>query len=126
MSAPAPLLAPLALLQFAGNPNAIFANLLPPIAIAAIFYFIVWRPSAQQRKQQQDTVRKLRTGDEVLTAGGIVGNVVHIAERTSGQPGDDDRITIKSAESRMIVERGRIVRVGAAPAAAAAGGRATA
>ncbi len=123
MSAPAPILASLALLQFGGNPNAIFANLLPPIAIAAIFYFIVWRPSAQQRKQQQDTVRKLRTGDEVLTAGGIVGNVVHIAERTSGQPGDDDRVTIKSAESRLIVERGRIVRVGG-PAAAAPAGRA--
>ncbi|HEY0778243.1 MAG TPA: preprotein translocase subunit YajC [Gemmatirosa sp.] len=119
MSAPAPLLSSLALLQLGGNPNAIFANLLPPIAIAAIFYFIVWRPSAQQRKQQQDTVRKIRPGDEVLTAGGIIGQVVHVAERTSGQPGDEDRITIKSAESRLIVERGRIVRVGGAVAAAA-------
>lgn len=118
----ASVLSSLALLQFAGNPNAIFANLLPPIAIAAIFYFIVWRPSAQQRKQQQEVVRKLRAGDEVLTAGGIVGNVVHIAERTSGQPGDDDRITIKSADSRLIIERGRIVRVGG-PVVAAAGAR---
>ena len=119
MSAPVHLLASLALVQI-GNPNAIFANLLPPIAIAAIFYFIVWRPSAQQRKQQQETIRKLRTGDEVLTAGGIVGNVVHIAERTSGQPGDEDRITIRSAESRLIVERGRIVRVGGPAAKAGA------
>ena len=117
MHVPPPALASLALLQFAGNPNAIFANLAMPIAIAAIFYFVVWRPTAQQRKQQQDTVRQLRAGDEVLTAGGIIGNVVHIAERTAGQPGDDDRITIKSAESRMIVERGRIVRVGGPPAA---------
>ncbi|GJG88006.1 hypothetical protein tb265_31870 [Gemmatimonadetes bacterium T265] len=121
MSAPTPILASLALLQV-GNPNAIFANLIMPVAIAAIFYFIVWRPTSQQRKQQQDTVRKLRAGDEVLTAGGIVGNVVHIAERTSGQPGDEDRITIKSAESRLIVERGRIVRVGG-PAAATTGAR---
>ncbi len=123
MSAPALNVASLALLQLGGNPNAIFANLLPPIAIAAIFYFIVWRPSAQQRKQQQETVRKIRPGDEVLTAGGIVGQVVHVAERTSGQPGDDDRITIKSAESRLIVERGRIVRVGG-PVAATTGARA--
>ena len=119
MFAPAPVLNSLALLQFGGSPNAIFANLLPPIAIAAIFYFIVWRPTAQQRKQQQDTVRKLRPGDEILTAGGIVGQVVHVAERTSGQPGDEDRITIKSAESRLIVERGRIVRVGGPVAAGA-------
>lgn len=116
MSAPVSALASLALLQV-GSPNAIFTNLLPPILIAAIFYFIVWRPSAQQRKQVQDTVRKIKAGDEVLTAGGIVGQVVHVAERTAGQPGDEDRITIKSAESRMIVERGRIVRVGG-PAAA--------
>jgi preprotein translocase subunit YajC len=53
----------------------------------------------------------LKRGDEIVTAGGLVGEVVHIKETTAGKPGMDDRITIKTGESRVVVERGRIVRV---------------
>ena len=46
-------------------------------------------------------------------AGGIIGKVVHIAEsKGEGKPAPmDDRITIKSDESRLIIERGKIARV---------------
>ena len=98
------------------------------VAIFAIFYFVMIRPQQKQRKTHEDRLRNLRKGDEIVTAGGIVGRVVHIAE-TKGEgktAGMDDRITIKSDESRLIVERGRIARVitpaveSPAPAAAAA------
>ena len=48
------------------------------------------------------------------TAGGIVGEVVHIRETVKDgqrQPSMDDRITIRSGESRLIIERARIARV---------------
>jgi preprotein translocase subunit YajC len=45
----------------------------------------------------------VKKGDEVVTAGGIIGTVVHAEE---------DRLTIRSGEStRLVVERGRIARV---------------
>jgi preprotein translocase subunit YajC len=71
------------------------------------------RPQQKQRRDHEERLRNLRRGDEVVTAGGIVGKVVHIAE-TKGEGKSstmDDRITIKSDESRLIVERGRIARV---------------
>jgi preprotein translocase subunit YajC len=83
------------------------------VAIFAIFYFVMIRPQQKQRRDHEERLRNLRRGDEVVTAGGIVGKVVHIAE-TKGEGKSstmDDRITIKSDESRLIVERGRIARV---------------
>lgn len=83
-------------------------------AIFAIMYFLLIRPQQRQRKQHEATVRQLQRGDQVVTAGGIVGEVVHITQQMKdGQPSPslEDRITIKSGESRLIVERGRIARV---------------
>ena len=62
-----------------------------------------------------------KRGDEVVTAGGIVGEVIHIREM-SGEGGTtraDDRVTIKSGESRLVVERGRIARINGSAASAA-------
>ncbi len=86
-------------------------------AIFAIFYFVLIRPQQKQRKAQDDLVRALKKGDEVVTAGGIIGEVLHIASKDTVSM--EDRITIKSADSRLIVERGRILRVITAPAASA-------
>jgi preprotein translocase subunit YajC len=104
----------------AGNP---FTGFLPIILIFFIFYFIIFRPQAKQRKQLEAQLMALKRGDEVVTAGGIVGEVLHIKEGTKdGQPARtlEDRITIKSGESRLIVERGRIARVAAKSAEPAA------
>ena len=71
-------------------------------------------------------MRAIKRGDAVVTAGGIVGEVVHIREQTAGAPGADDNVTIRSGESRLVVERGRIAKVGkvAAVAGTAASGTA--
>lgn len=84
------------------------------VLILAIFYFILFRPQQKQRQQQERSLREVKKGDEIVTAGGIVGEVIYI--KTSTKDGSEvvtmeDRITIKSAESRLIIERGRIAKV---------------
>lgn len=76
-------------------------------AISAIIYFFMIRPQQKQRKTHEERLKNLKRGDMVVTAGGIVGEIVHIKDATTG----DDHITIKSAESRLIVERARIAKV---------------
>jgi preprotein translocase subunit YajC len=109
----------LLLLQAAANP--LYGSLFMYVAIAAIFYFVLWRPQQRQRKAHDQTVRTLKRGDEIVTVGGIVGEVVAIKELTAGTPSPEDQLTIRSGESRLIVERGRVARVagarGATPAA---------
>jgi preprotein translocase subunit YajC len=85
-------------------------------AFAAIFYFILFRPQQQQRKRHEALIQQLKKGDEVITGGGVVGQVMHIQEQAAGKPGMEDRVTIKSGESRLVVERRSITRVGAVSA----------
>lgn len=105
----------LLLLQAAApTPGGSMTGLIFQIAaIIAIFYFIMLRPQQKQRKQREATLSALKRGDEIVTAGGIVGEVIHIREanKEGGATRMDDRVTIKSGESRFIVERGRIERV---------------
>ena len=104
-------LASLALLQFPAG-NAMVAPLLMYGGIFAIFYFLLIRPQQQQRKQHEAAILQLKKGDRIVTAGGLIGEVQHI--KAAEKPSADDEITIKSGESRLIVERGRVAKIFAA------------
>jgi preprotein translocase subunit YajC len=83
-------------------------------AILAIFYFLMIRPQSKQRRQHEERLRSLRKGDTIVTSGGIVGEVIHMKESVKDgapQKGMEDHVTIKSGDTRLIVERGRIARI---------------
>jgi preprotein translocase subunit YajC len=82
-------------------------------AIFAIFYFILIRPQSTQRKKHDEMVRNLKKGDEIVTNGGLVGEVLFIKEKGGEDKGSgmEDRVTIKSGETRVIIERGRIAKI---------------
>lgn len=83
-------------------------------AIFAIFYFLMIRPQQKQRKLHEANLLALHKGDEIVTAGGLVGEVVHLKEGMKDGAAAktlDDRVTIKTGESRVVVERGRIAKV---------------
>ena len=93
--------------------NPILGSIFMYGAIFAIFYFILIRPQSTQRKKHDEMVRNLKKGDEIVTTGGLVGEVLVIKEKggddkTSGM---EDRVTIKSGETRVIIERGRIAKI---------------
>jgi len=104
--------------------SAAAPQLLMYAAIFAIFYFVLLRPQQQQKKKAEELMLGVKKGDEIVTAGGIVGDVIYIkATGTDGTPSLDDRITIKSGESRLVVERGRIARVVTGGATTAGNGK---
>ncbi len=112
----------LALLQIRSNP--ILGPIFMYAAIFAVFYFVLLRPGQKKRKDHDATVRALKKGDEIVTQGGIVGEIVHISQSSAegATASGEDRITIKSGESRLVVERGLIARVVTATAAPVKGG----
>jgi preprotein translocase subunit YajC len=94
-----------------GSPMVFFIQMA---VIVAIFYFIVLRPQRKQQKQLEASLTAMAKGDEIVTAGGLVGEVVHIKETLKdGNPVRTmaDRVTFRSGESKLVVERGKIVRV---------------
>ncbi|HEX5970606.1 MAG TPA: preprotein translocase subunit YajC [Gemmatimonadaceae bacterium] len=91
-------------------------------AIFGIFYFLLIRPQQKQKRQHEEALRNIKRGDQIVTTGGIIGEVVHVretvnADGTTARP-MEDQVTIKSAESRFIVERGRIAKIISGTAAA--------
>jgi preprotein translocase subunit YajC len=88
--------------------------LLQMVAIGAVFYFLILRPSGQARKKHAELLTKLKKGDEVMTSGGIIGKVRDIKEvETDGLK--ESRITVESGTSTVVVERSRIIRIGSNP-----------
>jgi preprotein translocase subunit YajC len=72
-------------------------------AIVAVMYFLFIKPQAQARKKAEEMLAGLKKGDEIMTAGGVVGKVKDIKEAL---------ITVESGTSIIVVHRTRIVRVG--------------
>ena len=78
-----------------------FAQFVPLILIFVIFYFFLIRPQQKKVKEHKLMVQALKRGDEVITAGGIVGKI----ERILGDDKVDllisDGITIKVIKSTI-------------------------
>lgn len=53
---------------------------LPIVGMIAIFWFLIIRPQMRQQKAHQAKVAGLKRGDEVLTAGGVVGKVTKVED----------------------------------------------
>jgi preprotein translocase subunit YajC len=99
--------ATLLLAQATGTPQ--IATFIFPLAILAIFYFILIVPQRRQLKAHEELVAGLEKGDRVVTAGGLIGEITGIK---------DDAVQIKTGTSTVVVERSRIVKrndVGAGP-----------
>ena len=67
------------------------AQFIPLILIFIIFYFFLIRPQQKRVKDHKNMVESLKRGDEVITAGGILGTVDRVME--------DDRIEIILADN---------------------------
>jgi preprotein translocase subunit YajC len=102
-------------LQFGGGGQSLTPFLVQLAAIFGIFYFLLIRPQQAQKKKHEAALLAIKRGDQIVTAGGIIGEVIHVKDSvtTGGEKARpmEDPITIKSAESRLIVERGRIARI---------------
>ncbi|MCC6930872.1 MAG: preprotein translocase subunit YajC [Gemmatimonadaceae bacterium] len=102
------------LLQASGGMTQLLPFMFQIAAIFGIFYFLMIRPQQKQRKEHEARLRALKRGDTIVTTGGLVGEVMHIKESSkdgAAVKSMDDHLTIKSGESRVVVERGKVARV---------------
>lgn len=51
---------------------------LPIIGMVLIFWFLIIRPQMQRQKEHQAKVAAVKKGDQVVTAGGLVGKVIKV------------------------------------------------
>jgi preprotein translocase subunit YajC len=78
----------LALFVQAAQPSAI-GLFLPLILIMVIFYFLMILPAQRRQKKVSQMLKSLKTGDKVVTSGGIYGTIVGL---------DDESVQLRIAE----------------------------
>ena len=67
--------------------------LIPTVLIIGIMYFLMIRPQQRRMKAHQEMIGNLRRGDNVVTAGGILGKITKV---------DDEEIQIEVSEGVRI------------------------
>jgi preprotein translocase subunit YajC len=99
-------LIPDALAQSTGAAQSPTQQFFPVIMMAvfvAIFYFLLIRPQQKKQKDHQNMVSRLSCGDEVVTAGGVLGRVTDVGENF---------VTIEIADGvRVKVQKGQITQL---------------
>lgn len=56
-------------------------SFLPLLLLFVLFYFLILRPQQQRMKEQQNAVNAVKKGDEVTTAGGVIGKVTKVEDK---------------------------------------------
>jgi len=82
--------------------NGTFVFLLNVTMIIMIFYFFLIRPQRKEAERHEQMITALEKGDEIVTAGGIVGTVIRVEEHT---------FIIKTAQdTRLTLEKSKVAR----------------
>jgi preprotein translocase subunit YajC len=63
------------------GPAAALMQFLPLVLIFVIFYFLLIRPQQKRAKEHQNFLDNLKKGDEIVTAGGIIGRITGLTDQ---------------------------------------------
>lgn len=92
----------------AANPaGSMWAQLLPFVAIAVLFWLLLIRPESKKRAEHGRMLENLKKNDRVITAGGMFGTVVNV------QKGAEDVVlrVDENTNTRVHVLRSSIARI---------------
>ena len=84
----------------AGSGGAL-VQLLPFVLIFGIFYFLLILPQQKQRRKVQEMLANLKTGDRVLTSGGIYGTIVGFKDANVLQLQVSSQVKLEVARSAI-------------------------
>jgi len=82
---------------------------LPIIAMFVLLYFLMIRPQMKRAKEQKQMVEALQKGDEVITAGGVVGRITKIGDAyLSLEIASDTEISVQRTAVQMLLPKGTL------------------
>jgi preprotein translocase subunit YajC len=84
--------------QSPSNSIALFA---PYVLIGVVFYFLLFMPMQKQKKRQQQMLNELKSGDNVVTSGGIAGTITAVEGDTIVLRVKPDNLKLQFARSSV-------------------------
>jgi preprotein translocase subunit YajC len=83
--------------------DSLITSMLLPVLMIVVLYFIILRPQMKRQKEHKAMVEALAKGDEVVTAGGLLGKVSKLGE---------SYLTVEVAQGvELQVQRSAVVQV---------------
>ena len=88
-------------------PQGSLIGLWPLAVIFIAFYFLLIRPQQKKQKAHNEMVSALQVGDEVMTAGGILGRITGVSDHYAVvQISDNTEIKIQKSSVAQVVPKG--------------------
>ena len=90
-----------------GEPG--YMSFLPIILMFVLLYFLMIRPQMKRAKEQKQMIEALQKGDEVITAGGVLGRITRISEPyVSLEIAPNTEISVQKGSVQTVLPKGTL------------------
>ncbi|TAL07437.1 MAG: preprotein translocase subunit YajC [Verrucomicrobia bacterium] len=79
---------------------------LVPIALLGVIMIVMFRSQSKKARDHETMLKTLRSGDKVITSGGIIATVVTVKDTTAMVRSADSKFEISKSAITQITERG--------------------
>jgi preprotein translocase subunit YajC len=79
-----------------------WTSLVPLVLLIVVFYFALIRPQQKKSKEQAALLKTVRAGDKVMTAGGVLGVIITVKDKS---------VSLRSADSKMEIAKSSITEI---------------
>jgi preprotein translocase subunit YajC len=95
--------------QAAGGGDPGFIGFLPIILMFVLLYFLMIRPQMKRAKEQKQMIEALQKGDEVITAGGVLGRITRISDPyVSLEIAPNTEISVQKGSVQTVLPKGTL------------------
>ena len=93
----------------AGGGGDMLVQFLPLILIFVVFYFLLIRPQQKKQKEARAMLESLNKGDEVVTAGGVLGRIARLTDQYAAiEVAPNTEIVVQRAAIAQLLPKGTI------------------
>ena len=95
--------------QAAPSGDAGYIGLLPIVLMFVLLYFLMIRPQMKRAKETKAMIEALQKGDEVITAGGVVGRITKLSDAyVSLEIAPNTEISLQKSAIQVLLPKGSI------------------
>jgi preprotein translocase subunit YajC len=95
--------------QAAPSGDSGYIGLLPIVLMFVLLYFLMIRPQMKRAKETKQMIEALQKGDEVITAGGVVGRITRLGDAyLSLEIAPNIEISVQKAAIQVLLPKGTI------------------
>ena len=95
--------------QSAGGGDPGFIGFLPIILMFVLLYFLMIRPQMKRAKEAKQMIEALQKGDEVITAGGVLGRITKMGDAyVTVEIAPNTEISVQRAAVQTLLPKGTL------------------